>query len=465
MRKKYEPRKTSTKIIAIIAVLISILLISTNSGIRKEIVTAYHDFSSFIDPSSPPMPTKENITINLHYGKSEYSLLLEVNRSKYSQIQSYSSADQGCLYLYYNFTSGSKSEYPIYSTYLIQDSGNTWFPGITHALEELLVLWVANLNSDLSFHNMNYIESVFASSYNASGFWNELSQQITLGAGWVFNHVDFVGSAISELEKLLTPSTEYTQVENFVMFMFTLLSGSKDLHENKSTSQFNSVINTLLSYNVIDSSTYSDTNILNGIAHLNNVTIHNLTVSLFTDLYGMSYLPRAVSIGTSVLNTFVNDSVSMGIDEALQVAGNLAAEESVDESVTLALSDVSLSYITIGLPLALISSFAVLLNKEIQIPISYIGVEYHIEKAVFQNISEKYTNAMAHLEVNGEPNLTSMSSAANYYVIILAFISLWYYVNMHLDADNSTIVHQDLEALSVARSMINHFNFEVSATI
>lgn len=452
-------------IIAITAILIAVVLISTNSGIQRDIVSSYHDFSSFIDPPSPPLPTKENITLNMHYGQSDYSLQLEVNRSQYTQLQYYGGAEQGYMYLYDNFTSGPKSAYPIYSTYLIQDSGNTWFPGITHALEELLVLWVANSNYQLSFHNMSYLDSVFASSYNASGYWNELSQQIKLGAGWVFNHVDFVGSAINALEKLLTSSTEYTQVENFVMFLFTLFSGSQNLHAKDGTNQFNTVISTLLKYNVIDSSTYSDAYILNSITHLDNVTIHNLTVSLFTDLYGASSIPGAVTIGTSVMHTFVNDSTSMGVDGALQVAGNLAAKESIDDSVTFALSDVSLSFITVGLPLAVIAAFSSLLDKVIQVPLNYMGVEYHIEKAVYQNLSEKYTNSMAHLVMNGEPNLLSMANAADYYVMILAFISLWYYVNLHLDAGNSARVHHDLNSLSLARAMINHFNSEVSTLI
>ncbi len=452
-------------IITMAAIIIALILISTNSGIQSDIGLVYHDISFQKTPSNSPLPKKENITLNMYYGGNEYSLHLQVNRSIYRQLQYYSGAEQGYMYLYYNFTSGPSSVYRVYSSYITQDSGNTWFPGITHVLEQLLVLWVAYSNYQLSFHSMSYIDSTFTASYNASSYWNELSQQIELGTGWVFNHVDFVGSAISALEKLLMSSTEYTQVENFVMFLFTLFSGSQSLQKKENADQFNLVTSTLLKYNVVNSSTYSDADILNGIIHLDNVTIHNLTISLFTDLYGAAYLSNAVSIGTSVMHIFVNDSISMGIDGATQVAVNLAAQESIDNAVIFALSDVSLSFITVDLPLALIAAFADLLNKDIQVPLNYIGVEYHIEKAVYQNLSKKYTSAMAHLTLNNEPNLSSMSNAADYYVIILAFISLWYYVNMHLNAGNSAIVHSDRVSLNFARVMINQFDSEVSDTI
>lgn len=457
--------KLLKSLIVIISVLVAIMLISTNSGIQRDLESVPKDISPIMSVPNVPQPAMENITLNVHYGNSAYSLALEVNRTEYQQLQNFSEENPGYLYLFYNFTLGHNNPYRIYSCQLYQDFGSAWFPGITHTLEDLLVLWVANSDSMLSFHNMSYLNSIFSASYNASSFWNEHLQQLTLGAGWVFNHVDFVGSAISALEKLLTSSTEYTQAENFVMFLFSMLKGYQSLQAIENENQFNTVTSTLLKYNVVDSSTYSDINAIRGLSQLQNVTVHNLTLSLFRDLYGNSYSSEAVIIGTSVVRTFINDSSSMGLDGALQVAGNIATQESVDDSLMLALSDVSFSFITICLPLAMIATFGNLINKVIQIPLNYIGVEYHIEKDVYQNLTARYAYSIKHLLYNGEPDLKSMQDAADYYVIILSFISLWYYVNMHLNSGNNTTKQRDINSFYMASKMIDNFNTEASSLL
>ena len=152
--------KLLKSLIVIISVLVAIMLISTNSGIQRDLESVPKDISPIMSVPNVPQPAMENITLNVHYGNSAYSLALEVNRTEYQQLQNFSEENPGYLYLFYNFTLGHNNPYRIYSCQLYQDFGSAWFPGITHTLEDLLVIWVANSDSMLSFHNMSYLNSI-----------------------------------------------------------------------------------------------------------------------------------------------------------------------------------------------------------------------------------------------------------------------------------------------------------------
>ena len=407
------------------------------------------------------VPSMLNVTLDVSYSGNTYPLILEVNRTDYDNLQDFH-VNPVYSYLADSLSDGTHGTYRVYSEHVDFSSSAPWFPGASSLLEKLANIYVGENYGFLTLQNMSSIDTEFSSFHNASSFWNEANQRILLGLGWVFNNIDFFGKALAAIENLLYPSSENKQIMEFVGFEYDMLEGTQSLKTSSYGAEYNQVINTLLRYDIISSATYSDAQVLSGISGMQYLTIRNLTFALFSDLFGASVIPAAVNVGAYVTQTVINDSSSLGMDTALQVAGDLADQEAVDVSLNSAFSDVLGSFLSIDFPLALIAALANLLDKYVKIPLNYIGLELHIESLAYQNISAKYVQAASHASSNGVPDLSNVETSANFYVILLSLASIWYFVDSHLNASNHGVTKRDSVHTQEAMQMISTFNREAN---
>lgn len=405
-----------------------------------------------------PTPRMLNVTMDVIYSGNTYPIIMEVNRTYYNNLQYVDYGNKLYTYLDDSISSGNQGIYKVYSEHIEFSSSAPWFPGASSLLEKIANIYVSEHMGLLTLQNMSSIDSEFSSFHNASSFWNEAKQRMLLGLGWVFNNIDFFGKALTLIENILSPSSQNEQIMRFVEFEYAMLGGSQSLKKSIYGAKYDQVINTLLNYNVVSSATYGDVEVLSGISGMQNLTVRNLTLALFSDLFGASVIPAAVNVSADVTQIVIKDSSSIGLDTALQVASDLANQETIEESLKLVFSDELESFLSIDFPLALIAALANLLDKYVKIPLNYIGLELHLESLAYQNISSKYFQALSHMSLDGIPDLNNVEESSNFYIALLSIASIWYFVNSHLYAFDHGVVKSDSMHVHKAMNIIAEFN-------
>ncbi|MCL4341932.1 MAG: hypothetical protein M1431_07555 [Candidatus Thermoplasmatota archaeon] len=453
------------KIAVIFAIGAAFLILVPSSTIINDFSAIVKDMDSLGSNHRAPIPSMLNVSMDVSYSGNTYPLILEVNRTDYDSLQYFHDGNPVYTYLADSISNGNHGMYRVYSEHVDFSSSAPWFPGASSLLEKLTNIYVGENYGFLTLQNMSSINTEFSSFHNASSFWNEADQKLILGLGWVFNNIDFVGKALAAIENLLYPSSENKQIMEFVAFEYVMFEGSQSLKTSSYGGEYNSVINTLLNYNVVSSATYSDAQVLSGFSGMQYLTVRNLTLALFSDLFGASVIPAAVNVGAYVTQSVINDSSSVGVDAALQVAGNMADQETADVSLNSALSDVLGSFLSIDFPLALIAALANLLDKYVKIPLNYIGLELHVESLAYQNISSKYVQALSHMASKGVPDLSNVEESSNFYVALLSLASIWYFVDSHLNASNHGVAKSDTLHVQKAMQLVAAFNDEAGTIL
>lgn len=455
------------KLLKIITVVVALIILGAYT---------YHFFpnqtrrpvpNKIVKNATPPPPHDVNVTIQVLFGNSNYTLKLELNRTTYDTAELYSPQYPTLEFLEQIILEKENLATQFYGNFVIlnveafNSYGFKQNYSTTINILTLTFLSIAYNYHQLTIPTPNELNITFSSPLNGSK--NEFWQNVKLGGIQILQNADLIGLGIQGIQDIMNYVDNPEDLAPPAMLLFHVLEGATSVKKSYNNSDYLKVADVLESYKVVDNNNFTSPEALYGLSGLNNSTYDTFMEKLLSIVMPFSSNNYDLTILLQTLMYLLKDSASLGIKGALDYAQSGLDGTYLDFTFSGEITELVADFLSIDFPISLALAIIHVITKPLESYATALKFELNIEQILYPTLMEKLNSTINSFKFfNKRLNTNEISSIAYFSLVNQGFIALWYYANHQNYIQNRQVSTQDSLKINELANSIQVESAEIS---
>ncbi len=404
--------------------------------------------SKVVKNTTPPPPHDINVSFQVIFGNSNYTLKLELNRTTYNTAEKYSPQYPILKFLEQIILEKENLATQFYGNFGILNIDAFNLYGFKQNYSTTInILTLTFLSIAYNYHQLiiptpNELNKTFSKPFNGSK--NEFWQEFKLGGIQILQNADLIGLGIQGIQDLMNYVDNPEDLAPPAMLLFHVLEGATSVKKSYNNSNYLKVAKVLESYNVVNNNNFTSQEALYGLSGLNNSTYDPFMQKLLNIVLPLSSNHYDLTILLQTLMYLLKDSASLGIKGTLDYAQSGLDGTYLDFTLSDEITQLVSDFLSIDFPISLALAIIHVITKPLESYATALKFELNIEETLYPNLMEKFNSTINSFRFfMTQLNTNEIGSIEYFSLVDQGFISLWYYANHQNNIQDERVSIQD----------------------